>query len=359
MVFMNNQMTVSLSEGRKTEVIYLDDLNELAKRLGSYGHRSLLVADTNTANLFKRLPPNNVVIEAGEISKNLQSIEKILRVAVQEGLSRDDYIIGFGGGVICDMAAFAASVYMRGCNLILVPTSLLCMVDATLGGKTGCDFMGGKNLIGTFYPSKEVLICTQTLKSLNEKEYHNGLAEVLKHALLSENEQLLKFLISRKSQILERDPKTLLTMLNYSLEVKKSFIEKDPEEKLGIRQALNLGHTFGHALESCGRFSKFSHGESVAWGCVCALRAGNLLGFTTKEYLEAGQKLFASYKYDIDYKIGRGEWLDFINNISKDKKKRDGVVQFVLLKGQGKYVLTPVPNDIVMRVVLEKPGNIH
>ncbi len=353
---MNEQMTVTLAGGKTTNVLYLDDLNELAIKLGAYGSRALLVADSNTANLFKRLPPNNIILEPGEGSKNLGSVEKILRTAVSVGLGRDDCIIGFGGGVVCDLAAFAASIYMRGCNLILVPTSLLCMVDATLGGKTGFDFMGGKNLVGSFYPANEVLICPPTLKSLNEREYHNGLAEVLKHAILSKDELLYKFLISRKSQILEREPNTLLNLLQLSLEVKKSYIEKDPEEKHGIRQALNLGHTFGHALESSGRFSKFSHGEGVAWGCCCALEAGYLMGLTPKEYMKLGKKLFATYKYDIDYKIGRGDWLDFINYVSHDKKKVDGVVQFVLMKGQGKFVLTPVPNDIIMRSTLLNPN---
>ncbi|MBK5200665.1 MAG: 3-dehydroquinate synthase [Spirochaetaceae bacterium] len=355
---MNEQMTVTLSGGKTTKVSYLEDLTELSSMLGFYGNRALIVADSNTANLFKRMPPNNIILEPGESSKTLSSVEKILRTAVQEGLGRDDYIIGFGGGVVCDLAAFSASIYMRGCKLVLVPTSLLCMVDATIGGKAGFDFMGGKNLIGSFYPAEDVLICPATLKSLNEREYHNGLAEVLKHAVLSKDEILYKFLISRKSQILERDPKTLLSLLQLSLEVKKTYIEQDPEEKLGIRQALNLGHTFGHALESSGRFSKFSHGEGVAWGCACALDAGYYMGLTPKTYVEAAKKLFATYKYNIDYKIGRGDWLDFINFILKDKKKVNGIVQFVIMKGQGNYVLTPVPNDILMRVVLSNPNII-
>lgn len=353
---MNEQMIVTLSGGKQTKVSYLENLMELSTMISSYGQRALIVADSNTANLFKRLPPNNIILEPGESSKNLSSVEKILRTAVQEGLGRDDYIIGFGGGVVCDLAAFAASIYMRGCKLALVPTSLLCMVDATLGGKSGFDFMGGKNLVGSFYPADDVLICPPTLKSLNEREYHNGLAEVIKHSILSNDEILYKFLISRRSQILEREAGTLLTLLQYSLEVKKSYIEKDPEEKNGIRQALNLGHTFGHALESIGRFSSFSHGEAVAWGCACALDAGFYMGLTPQSYVDCVKKLLSAYKYDIDYKIGRGDWLDFINYISKDKKKVDGVVQFVLMKGQGNYVLTPVSNDILMRVVLSNPN---
>ncbi len=353
---MNESINVKLSCGKETKVIYLNDLNELSTILGSFGNRALWVADSNTANLFKRLPPTNIIFTAGEKSKTLATVEKILRVCVDEGLSRDDYIIGFGGGVVCDLAAFAASIYMRGCKLILVPTSLLCMVDATLGGKTGCDFMGAKNLVGSFYPAKQVLICPSLLKSLNEREYLNGLAEALKHALLSKDETLYKFLISRKSQILLREENTLLTLLEMSLQVKKDYIEKDPEEKLGIRQALNLGHTFGHALESCGRFSNFSHGEAVAWGCVRALEASLELKIIDKDYAYSAIKLFRYYNYDIDYKIGRGEWMEFNSTLAKDKKKRDGIVQFVLMQGQGKYELRGLSNHLLMNLVICNPG---
>ncbi len=352
---MNEIMNVKLSCGKETHVSYLNDLNELSSKLAAFGNKALWVADSNTANLFKRLPPTNIILNAGEKSKTLASVEKILRVCVEEGLSRDDYIIGFGGGVVCDLAAFAASIYMRGCKVILVPTSLLCMVDATLGGKTGCDFMGAKNLVGSFYPAKEVLICPQLLKSLSEREYHNGLAEVLKHALLSKDESLHKFLISRKSQILLRDENTLLSLLQMSLEVKKDYIEKDPEEKFGIRQALNLGHTFGHALESCGRFSKFSHGEAVAWGCVRALEASLELKIIDENFALHAIRLFKAYNYDIDHKIGRGEWIDFYNTIQKDKKKKDGVVQFVLVENQGKYVLTGLSKNTIMNLVISNP----
>ena len=348
-------MKVKLSCGKFTSVSYVNDLNELSSKLSTFGNRALWVADSNTANLFKRLPPTNIVIPAGEKSKTLSTVEKILKVCVDEGLSRNDYIIGFGGGVVCDLAAFVASIYMRGCKLILVPTSLLCMVDATLGGKTACDFMGGKNLVGSFYPAQDVLICPSLLKSLTEREYHNGLAEVLKHALLSKDELLHKFLISRKSQILLRDENTLLTLLKMSLEVKKEFIEKDPEEKIGVRQALNLGHTFGHALESSGRFSKFSHGEAVAWGSVRAIETSLELGIIDEKFANNAIKLFKLYNYDIDYKIGRGEWIDFYSSLLKDKKKKDGVVQFVLMKNQGEYILSPVDKKLIMKLVISNP----
>ncbi len=352
---MNESMNVKLANGKSSEVLFVENLNQLSSDLRNFEGRALWVADSNTATLFKKLPSSSIVIAAGEKSKNLSTVEKILKACVDNKLSRNDYIIGFGGGVVCDLAAFVASIYMRGCKVILVPTSLLCMVDATLGGKTAFDFMGTKNLVGTFYPAEKIMICTSLLKSLNEREYLSGLAEVLKHALLSKDEKLYKYLISRKSQILLRDENILKTLLHLSLDVKKQFIEKDPEEKHGIRQALNLGHTFGHALESCGRFSKFSHGEAVAWGCVRAIEASKKLGIIDEEFAQCAIKIFELYNYDIDYRIGRGEWIDFYNNILKDKKQKDGITQFVLMKGQGDYVLQPLDKTLVMNLVISNP----
>lgn len=242
-------LTTQLDNGKQTEVLLADDLKDLSAHLGEYGRLVLWVFDTNTAKLFKQLPPSHVVLESGESAKNFTSLERILSAALDEGLARDGRIIGFGGGgVVCDMSAFAASVYMRGgCRLTLVPTTLLAMVDASVGGKAAIDFKGMKNMVGSFYPASEVLLSIDTLRTLNEKEFLNGLAEVVKHALLSQDEELYKFLLVRKNEILSRDPKTLAALVELSLKVKQWFIEQDPTETLGIRQSLNLGHTFGGA----------------------------------------------------------------------------------------------------------------
>ena len=162
-------VTTQLDNGKQTEVLLADDLKDLSAHLGEYGRLVLWVFDTNTAKLFKQLPPSHVVLESGESAKNFSSLERILSAALDEGLARDGRIIGVGGGVVCDMSAFAASVYMRGCRLTLVPTTLLAMVDASLGGKTAIDFKGMKNMVGSFYPASEVLISIDTLRTLNDK----------------------------------------------------------------------------------------------------------------------------------------------------------------------------------------------
>jgi len=251
---MKKLTTAVLDQGKTTDILLADDLKDLANHLGGYGRAVMWVFDTNTAKLFKQLPPAHVVLESGESSKHLSSLERILSTCLDEGLARDGRIIGFGGGVVCDLSAFAASVYMRGCRLTLVPTTLLAMVDAAVGGKTAVDFRGMKNMVGSFYPAGEVLICIDTLRTLSDKEFLNGLAEVIKHALLSQDEELYKFLLVKKNEILSREPKTLATLVELSLEVKKWYIEQDPTETKGIRQMLNLGHTFAHALESSSHF---------------------------------------------------------------------------------------------------------
>lgn len=150
-------------------------LKDLASYLSGYGRNVMWVFDTNTSNLFRQLPTNSIVLENGEEHKDLKSLLRILSSASDYGMARDSRFIGFGGRVICDLTALAASLYMRGCGLALVPTTLLCMSDACLGGKTAIDWDGNKNLIGTFKPADEILICADTLRTLADNEYLNGL----------------------------------------------------------------------------------------------------------------------------------------------------------------------------------------
>ncbi|MGE4454096.1 MAG: 3-dehydroquinate synthase family protein [Sphaerochaeta sp.] len=352
---MKSMVKAQLENGRQTEVLLADDLKDLSAHLGEYGRLVLWVFDTNTAKLFKQLPPSHVVLESGESAKHFSSLERILGSALDEGLGRDGRIIGFGGGVVCDMAAFAASIYMRGCRLTLVPTTLLAMVDASLGGKTAIDFKGMKNMVGSFYPASEVLISIDTLRTLSEKEFLNGLAEVIKHALLSQDEELYKFLLVRKNEILSRDVKALSVLVELSLKVKRWYIEQDPTETLGIRQSLNLGHTFGHALESSSHYLMWGHGACVAWGTCRALEAGISLGITDKAYASGAIKLFKSFGYDIEYRIGRGDWIEFRDHLLKDKKKVDGKVRFVLMEKQGKTILSPLDLSLIQHLVIAKP----
>lgn len=348
-------MDVTLANGRTTTVFFLKNVKELSEKLSSYGSRVLWVFDSNSRALFSSLPEHCVILPPGEKWKNWQSIEKIVSAALDAHLGRDAIFIGFGGGVVCDMTALAASLYMRGCGLVLVPTTLLCMVDASLGGKSAIDFSGVKNLVGSFYPAGEVLISPSCLRTLPESEYISGLGEVVKHAFLSTDRRLYDLLVQKRESVMERENATLLELLDLSLSVKASYIERDPEEKRGIRQALNLGHTFAHALETIENFN-VKHGVAVAWGLSRALWCSVRLGLAQPDLASEVDSLLRLYGYDIDRRIARGRWLDYYSAIAKDKKNLAGKIRFVLLEDWGKPVLHELDQNLVREAVLSAPG---
>lgn len=352
---MLNNLRVTLANGKSTEVFFPDTVRDLSERLSGYGRRVLWVFDTNSRNLLSQLPEHCVILPSGEKYKLWDSVEKIISAALDARLGRDSIMIGFGGGVICDMTALAASLYMRGCRLVLVPTTLLCMVDASLGGKSAIDFRGVKNLVGTFYPAMDVLISPSCLRTLAEAEYMSGMGEVIKHAFLSPNMELYDFLVSERDAILRRDRTVLCEMLRLSLSVKAGYIERDPEEKKGIRQALNLGHTFAHALETVDNFGT-KHGMAVAWGLSRAAWCGVRTGVTNPSLAEKVDSLLRLYGYDIDRRIERGRWIDYSSAVSKDKKNISGTVRFVLLEDFGRPVLRELDSQIVREAVLTAAG---
>jgi len=299
----------------------------------------------------RRFLPSNAdpvaVLSRGEAAKNWDSVLKIIDAALSVPLGRDDLVIALGGGVVCDTAAFAASIYMRGCGLVLIPSTLLSMIDASLGGKTGIDYGTYKNIIGSFYPAGEILIYPFLLKSLPESEYLSGLAEVLKHALLEES-SLFEDLSSRKREVLERNVQVLNDLIPRSLAVKGRIVGEDPTEE-GIRAYLNLGHTFGHALESLMGLGLLPHGHAVAWGIARAMDAGVALGETDPAYAAEVQEFFAAYGYDLGCRIpDLGAYLEVLE---RDKKRKNGEVNFVLQRRRGDTFLTPLSRGLLKKVL--------
>ena len=342
---MEKLFSVTLAGGRKTEVFLASPGEDLA--VGS----DFIVTDAN-AGQYLGSRTADVVLPPGEGSKNWDSIDRILSSALAMGLARDSLFVGLGGGVILDMTAFAASIYMRGARVSLVPTTLLSMVDATLGGKTGIDYGGGKNLVGTFFPAEAVIIAPWTLKTLSDAEYRSGLGEVLKHAVLSQDDRLFRFLEENRNGVMGRDDAILAEMIRLSLEVKISYIERDPEERKGIRSALNLGHTFSHALESYMDYG-ISHGEGVAWGTAAAIRTGARLGITPQDLASRTLALLSLYGFSSDaYRIPADDFASYSAAIGKDKKKSRGSVWFVLMEGQGRPVLIELPEDEIRKAVI-------
>ena len=350
---MERKFSVSLSGGAKTIVSFKKDINELSSALRSYSDNVFYVFDENSAKILPDLPQKCIILPSGEVNKNIESLEKIMEKALYYGSARDTRFIGFGGGVVCDMTALASSLYMRGAGLTLVPTTLLCMVDASVGGKTAIDYLGGKNLIGTFYPASEVLISVDTLNTLNDKEYRCGLGEVVKHAFLTKGDALFNFLEDNRQKIMERDSAILEEMVYASLLVKCGYIEKDSLEKMGIRSFLNLGHTFAHALESMKGYG-ISHGEAVAWGVGRALEASYRMNSLDLASMERGLSLLKDYGYDISYRIEKSSWPGFSSALKKDKKKSAGSVKFVLLSALGEPYLKPLDDELIYSLVVER-----
>lgn len=310
---------------------------------------AVVIFDENTVQLFPQSKHPHYVLPAGEQHKNSETLLKLAEWALSVGASRDTTFIAVGGGVVCDITAFAASMYMRGVPLILVPTTLLSMVDASLGGKTGIDFAGYKNILGSFYPAREVRVFPEVVKSLPEKEYLSGLAEVIKQALLRDP-ALLELLQHRKTEIDKRNSELLSELIYKSQLVKKWYIEQDPYEK-DIRGHLNLGHTFGHALESISGLGEWSHGEAVAWGIGRAMLLGRLLGVTPRGYAEKVFSLLKLYGYNLETRAGDAE--SIAAAMEKDKKKKQGKIRFILQKDLCETVYHTVDRKTLLKSLEE------
>lgn len=328
-----------------TLVNFFGKKQSLTERLDS--PKVLFVFDSITRGLFGDLPFPCHVVPPGEQYKSRKTVEEISAWALNQGAGRDAVFVAVGGGVVCDLTAFVASIYMRGVPVILVPTTLLSMVDASIGGKTGINFKGYKNILGSFHPAQEVRIIHEVLHSLPEREYFSGLAEVIKHGLLRTGE-LFDLLSGHTERIIRRDNDLMEEVIYQSLLVKKWYIEQDPREQ-GIRGHLNLGHTFAHALESVGDFSTWTHGEAVAWGIAKAMETGLLLEITDAYYAKKVDGILRSFGYQLE--IPGLDVDELIRIMGQDKKKKDGQVKFVLQKDHGSTVFSEVPEAIMRRVL--------
>ncbi len=332
----------------KTSVFFTDTLPPFKKDYSGV----LYIFDENTRTLFPEIPDYQaVVLPSGEEHKRWKSIDIIAAKAVSLGLARDSLFVGVGGGVVCDLTGAAASLYMRGTGLALVPTTLLAMADAALGGKTGFDYLGYKNILGTFYPAGKIFVIPEVLKTLPYTEYKSGLAEIIKHGMLKDS-GILAILKSDKEKITARDESVLQELVSRSLDVKGWFVGRDFREE-NIRRYLNLGHTFGHALESVLDFKGISHGEAVIWGISMALKTGLILKETQQDWVLEAEEIFKMYGYKTDY----GQTLsadDLIEAMTHDKKKKDGEVRFIFQKKQGETYTAPVDTEILRSVLSER-----
>lgn len=330
-------------KGQKTRIEFVSQ-----KELQDELQNQVIITDETVKQLYERMGENAFTVGSGERYKNIETLQKIIDYLIEKDLTRSDKIVALGGGVVCDMAAFAAAIYMRGMHVNLVPTTLLSMVDASVGGKTGIDYASYKNLLGAFKPAETVFICTDFLDTIDEGQYFSGFAEIIKHALLTQD-GFLQYLMKNIDAVKKREKSFLKEVIEWSLRIKISFIEQDPFETQGIRQKLNFGHTFGHVYETLSGFS-ISHGKSVAWGIVKALQIGSLLGYTDEIYEKSVIKLFRELGYDVDAEVT--DLTAFMNTLGHDKKKRGKDIMYVLQKNQGDTFLTTIENKKVLERII-------
>jgi 3-dehydroquinate synthase len=328
-------------------VIIQEKLPQIGELYGAAGYdpalppKTIVVCDENTAPLARKivgsLPLDFLTILTlipGEEHKGWEAVETILRSAGSGGLGRDGLIIGVGGGVVCDLTSFAASIYMRGCALALIPTTLLCMVDAALGGKTGFDLEGFKNLAGTFYPAGTIFAPMEALTTLPRKEWKSGMAELIKTALLDRDPQTFERL--RDINPSDCTPGAVLPFIERALKIKGNIVAADPRETGTERALLNLGHTFGHALESALGLGTLSHGEAVAWGMARSCELGLELGITPSPRAEAVLDTLNAWGYMISVEaflnsgISNKTCNTFRDALLLDKKKKAGKLRFVV-----------------------------
>ena len=268
----------------------------------------------------------------GETAKNLKSVEGIARSLVKAGADRNAVVIAVGGGVVGDVAGFAAASYLRGVALVHVPTTLVAQTDSAIGGKTGVNLPEGKNLVGAFYPPRMVVVDTNVLKTLPQREFCGGLAEVIKYGVIADA-KLFAFLEKNVEKLLARDSLALGHVIARSVEIKAEVVGKDERES-GLREILNFGHTFGHALESATGYKKYQHGEAVAWGMMAAVLYGHEIQITPAAD--------ASRIISLIRRMGKlPAWPEMaakklIELMGSDKKTRNGKLRFVLTPGIGK-----------------------
>lgn len=299
------------------------------------------------------------VMPAGEASKTLAHVEAMYRTFSAQGMERRSAVIALGGGVVGDAAGFAAATFLRGVPFVQVPTSLLAMADASIGGKVGVDTAFGKNLVGAFKQPNLVVADLAALHTLPLQEWRCGMAEIVKAALLAGGDSYdrLRATLLGDSPLQPGDHERLLPLLVDAIQLKRAIVQEDPFEELDKRAWLNLGHTFAHALEAWSQY-RVRHGEAVALGLVCALRLSQAMGLCDAQWVEEGIALLRAVGLPTSLREMRTELEDITFDsaqiyalMQQDKKRQAGRVRFVLLRAPGNVLLSEAPPTLVQHAL--------
>lgn len=288
---------------------------------------------------------------AGEENKTLATVKDIYTFLIEKKFDRKDLLLALGGGVVGDITGFVAATYLRGIDFVQVPTTLLAQADSSIGGKTGVDFDGYKNMVGAFYMPSLVYMNVSVLKTLDDRQFFSGFAEVMKHGLIKDS-IFYEWLLDNMYEICGRDVDTLQEMVARSCKIKKLVVEKDPTEK-GERALLNFGHTIGHAIEKSKNFT-LTHGECVALGAVAAaFISWKHEWLSMEEYYEI-RDMFVPFNLPIS--IENIDPQEILKLTKSDKKMENGSIKFVLLKKVGKAV---IDRNVTDEDILNALSEIH
>ncbi len=353
--------TLHLNLGENSYDIIIDkDFGGLAKALAGIGapKRILIVTDTNVEKLYAgeaadilRLAGYDTAVTAfpaGEEHKSMESILSICSAMLDFGMDRKSMVLALGGGVVGDMAGFAAAIYMRGIRFVQVPTTLLSQSDSSVGGKTGIDFGGAKNILGAFHQPSLVYINVSTLRTLPEKEFVSGMGEVIKHGIIR-NADFFDYLEKNISSVKSLDPETLIALSFENCSVKADVVEKDEKEN-GLRAILNFGHTIGHAAEGAFDFA-LTHGACVGLGMSAASYIAVQRGMISCAELDRINALMTAYGFDIKADIKNAD--EIIALMGKDKKKTAGKLKFVLPVRIGDVIITDDVTEDEIRAAVD------
>lgn len=359
---MRNAVTLAVALGERTYPIVIGervlDACHIAPHLTQ--HKAAIVTNTTVAKLYldalqaslelSGVKVISIVLADGEEHKNWQTLNQVFDELLAQRCERSTVLIALGGGVVGDITGFAAATYLRGVPYIQVPTTLLAQVDSSVGGKTGINHPLGKNMIGAFYQPRLVLADTKTLDTLPDRELSAGLAEVIKYGLIRDA-HFFDWLEASMERLVARDAEALTFVIRRSCEIKAEIVERD-ERETGVRALLNLGHTFGHAIEAGMGYGKWLHGEAVAAGMVIAAELSARLGFISNGAVERVKAILRKARLPVEAPaMGVERYLQFM---SADKKVLAGKMRFVLLRRIGEAFVSDAVPPALLRECLDR-----
>jgi 3-dehydroquinate synthase len=358
--------TVSVQLGNRSYAIkiapgLIDQLGRECARL-KLGARCAIITDTNVGRRFAKaafnslattgFSPSLIVVPAGETAKSLKTVQTCYDLLAAHRLERKSFIVALGGGVVGDLAGFVAATYLRGIAFVQVPTTLLAQVDSSVGGKVGVNLKAGKNLVGAFHQPRLVLCDLDTLRTLPEREFRAGLAEVIKYGVIYDA-RLFAQLERDLPKLLRREPQILAAVVARCCEIKADIVGQDETEN-GLRAILNFGHTIGHAIENISGYGKFMHGEAIAIGQVATAKlSSGLMGLSGDD---AGRirDLFKRAGLPVGIKLSTPRRRKLFAAMRFDKKVSGGEIKFVLARKIGKVVWDQrVPENLINRALDE------